>query len=472
MKNIFTLILITSLSLSVSAQFSDDFESYNSGDYLAESSNVWSTWSGAGEGTEEDVQVTSDMANGGNNSIFLEYIDVANDGASVDGPQDLLLSCNAIIEEGIFIFEADFFIPLQSTGFYFNFQGDTVVGLDIGQWTLNGYMTFDQQNTNIEFAGPGDQETPLLALPNSFAPNTWFNLRIEANLTANEWTVLIDDEFAGNFINEDANGSYTEIASVDFYPVAGNLVYIDNVYVEAPNNLDAVLTSITTPTNLPIPVNQYITGNITNVGNQNITSMDITWTDGTDSFLQEVTGLNLGTFETYSFSHPDALTSDEIGSANITVTVDNINGDGSSADEDQTNNEMSTVINFTAPPASWNCDPIKGCVDPTDGSGEFNSLTLCMINCNNTNIKEFDDLKTLITPNPTSDNTILNFSAKNMDVIIEIKNISGQIISTQKYGVLDGEQKINLNTSSLNKGIYLIDLKRNQKSSIHKLIKQ
>jgi hypothetical protein len=457
MKKIFTLLLVTSLCFSVNAQFSDDFESYNAGDYLAESSTVWSTWSGSGEGTDEDVQVTSDMANGGSNSIYLASTDAAG------GPQDLLLPFNTVFEQGNFAFEADYYIPAQSTGLYFNFQTTTTV---TEGWTLNSYITFDQANTNVRLTGPGDET--LLEVVDPFAPNSWFNLRIEADLTLNQWELFIDNVSQGTFANVDANGAtYTQIASIDFYPVEGNMAYIDNVLIEVPNTLDASLTEITTPTSLAIPVNEYITGNIANLGNETITSMDITWTDGTDSYTDQLTGLNITTLDVYEFSHTDALVSNVIGSADITITVNNVNG---GSDDDALNNEISTVINFTAPPASWNCEA-EGCVDPTDGSGEFNSLTLCMINCT-VGVDELKNLNTLLTPNPTSDNTTLSFSAENMEVIIEIKNIAGQVVSTRNYGLLNGQQKLTLNTASLPNGIYLIDMKVNGQSSVHKLVKQ
>lgn len=459
MKKIFTLLTAITLCTSVNAQFSDDFESYNAGDYLAESSTVWSTWSGAGEGTDEDVQVTSEMANGGSNSIYLSSTDAAG------GPQDLLLPFNTIFEQGNFAFEADYYIPAQSTGLYFNFQSTTTV---TEGWTLNSYITFDQTNTNVRLTGPGDET--LLEVVDPFAPNSWFNLRIEADLTSNQWELFIDNVSQGTFANTDADGvTYTQIASIDFYPVEGNMAYIDNVLIEVSNALDASLIEITTPTSLAIPANEYITGNITNLGNETITSMDITWTDGTDSFTDELTGLNIPTLSTYEFSHTDALVSNVIGSADITVTIENING---GSDDDVMNNEISTTINFTAPPASWNCDPVEGCIDPTDGSGEYNSLTLCMINCTIDAINELENLNIQLTPNPTSDNTTLHFSAENMEVIVEIKNIAGQVVSSRNYGFLNGQQELSLNTTSLPNGIYLIDMKVNGQSTIHKLVKQ
>ncbi len=456
MKKIFTLLLVTSLCFSVNAQFSDDFESYNAGDYLAESSTVWSTWSGSGEGTDEDVQVTSDMANGGSNSIYLASTEANG------GPQDLILPFGAIFSQGTFVFQSDFYIVQHAnSGAYFNFQADTIIGLE-GSWSVNCHMDLvDEFNNKIEFIA-SDGETVYLSLDNAFTANEWFTMRLEIDLNTNNWEVFINTVSQGNFTNT-TNG----IAAIDFFPLEGHDFLIDNVLAETPNTIDAALTAITMPTSIPAPASESVTGNITNLGNETITSMDITWTDGTDSYTDLLTGLNITTLDVYEFSHTDALVSNVIGSADITITVDNVNG---GSDDDALNNEISTVINFTAPPASWNCET-EGCVDPTDGSGEFNSLTLCMINCT-VGVDELEDLNTLLTPNPTSDNTTLSFSAENMEVIVEIKNIAGQVVSTRNYGLLNGQQKLTLNTVSLPNGIYLIDMKVNGQNSVHKLVKQ
>ena len=48
------------------------------------------------------------------------------------------------------------------------------------------------------------------------------------------------------------------------------LLTIDNVLVETPNQLDAELTELTSPTTAEIPAEIDITGVITNLGNETI----------------------------------------------------------------------------------------------------------------------------------------------------------------------------------------------------------
>ena len=65
--------------------FCDDFESYTNSSYLAASSPNWTTWSGTGAGTIEDVQITNVLSNSPSNSIFF------NGTGSGGGPQDVVL---------------------------------------------------------------------------------------------------------------------------------------------------------------------------------------------------------------------------------------------------------------------------------------------------------------------------------------------------------------------------------------------
>ena len=70
MKN---LLLLASLlfygTLFAQFDYSEDFESYSTGNYLGVESDFWTTWSGT-LGGAEDVQITNDTANSGNNSTY------------------------------------------------------------------------------------------------------------------------------------------------------------------------------------------------------------------------------------------------------------------------------------------------------------------------------------------------------------------------------------------------------------------
>ena len=83
------LVLIFGLvsQLGVAQTFSDDFESYNVGDYIGVESTEWTTWSGT-VGGNEDAPVVEDNAHSGSNSTY--YSSTSGTG----GPQDVILPFN------------------------------------------------------------------------------------------------------------------------------------------------------------------------------------------------------------------------------------------------------------------------------------------------------------------------------------------------------------------------------------------
>ena len=112
--------------------FCDDFDSYSNGSYLAASSSNWTTWSGTGAGTTEDVQITNTSYNSPSNSIFF------NGTGSGGGPQDVVLpfGLSTPYTSGYFDFSANFFVNL-GTGAYFNFQAENLTGTT---WSMDVHM--------------------------------------------------------------------------------------------------------------------------------------------------------------------------------------------------------------------------------------------------------------------------------------------------------------------------------------------
>ena len=89
---LFTALIIGSF-VNAQFQFSDDFESYTSGDYICQESDVWTTWSGT-EGGSEDIQVTLSDTPETSNTIHLEGT------ASGGGPVDIIADFGAVFYFG------------------------------------------------------------------------------------------------------------------------------------------------------------------------------------------------------------------------------------------------------------------------------------------------------------------------------------------------------------------------------------
>tara|TARA_Y100001954_G_C15814587_1_gene606822 strand:+ start:259 stop:2145 length:1887 start_codon:yes stop_codon:yes gene_type:complete len=116
---------------------------------------------------------------------------------------------------------------------------------------------------------------------------------------------------------------------------------IDNIEVSELSDNNIELTSLNFPQYTTIPTMIDIDGVITNVGGNTINSMDITWSDGTNSYTDNLSGLNILSNTTYNFTHNTQLNIISPGSITITVEVDNIN---TTVDPDTTNNYLSSVV--------------------------------------------------------------------------------------------------------------------------------
>ncbi|MGC6490889.1 MAG: T9SS type A sorting domain-containing protein [Flavobacteriales bacterium] len=324
MKTVYT-ILFSCIAFTTTAQFSfsDDFESYSNGDYIGVENVNWSTWSGT-TGNNEDAQVTTDNASSGTQSIY--FTSTSANG----GPQDVILPFGEVFEQGDFIFSANFFVE-NNTGAYFNFQAETTVG---NTWAMDCFMNDDG---SIEFSTGGGATTFLTG---SYPFDSWFNLELSINLTLNQWEVLIDGNSIGSFSN-----TVNAVASLDIFPLSGHSFFLDDVEVShAPFNpvgINAILTQLSTPTYVQIPTNVDIQGTVLNYGAETITAMDIVWTDGTNTYTDNLSGLSIQTLDTYDFIHSDQLVLNTLDTANITVTIENIN---SGTDLDISNNIIDMTI--------------------------------------------------------------------------------------------------------------------------------
>lgn len=100
---------------------------------------------------------------------------------------------------------------------------------------------------------------------------------------------------------------------------------IDNVTVFALQENTADFTEITSELFAEIDSEIEVSGVIKNMGSNTITSADISWTAGTQTGSATIEDLNIGTFQTYEFTHPDLVS---VGSENVTVevTINTVNG--------------------------------------------------------------------------------------------------------------------------------------------------
>jgi len=327
MKKFYSLFSALAICAMANAQFSfsDDFESYTVGDYIGSNSSVWTTWSGA-TGGSEDAQVTDENANESSNSIY--FSSTGTNG----GPQDVVLDFGEVFTSGDFVLESDFYVN-QSAGAYFNFQAESTIGTT---WALDCHMS----NGAISF-----QNGSAVMLAGAYTQAAWFTMKMEINLTTNNWEVFIDGASIGSF----ANGE-TQIASIDIFPTQGNQFYVDNISVSHTPYVMPELngaTMVISPIEGLVSQERYATVSVKNLGLSTISSFDMVLNYGSTELTESVSGVSLSSFDamTVDFTSPIELGE---GSSVLTVSITNINGLG--IDDNDVSDDSKTIeVNAVKP---------------------------------------------------------------------------------------------------------------------------
>jgi hypothetical protein len=115
---------------------------------------------------------------------------------------------------------------------------------------------------------------------------------------------------------------------------------IDNVTVKEPAQNDADLTGVSVARWAMLNANETLTAEVTNVGGNAITSLEIDWNDGT-AHVQTIS-VNIAPGASASVDHPDAVTYATAVEQNINVTITAVNG---TTDGDPSNNSGSALHN-------------------------------------------------------------------------------------------------------------------------------
>jgi hypothetical protein len=320
----FSFFFLFTMSSVAQFSYSDDFESYTVGDYIGSNSAVWSTWSGA-TGGAEDAQVADVNANASSNSIYFEST------ATNGGPQDVVLDFGDVFSTGDFVFQSDFYVN-QYSGAYFNFQAESVIGTT---WALDCHMV----DGAISF-----QNGSTVMLAGAYTQAVWFTMKMEINLTTNNWEVFIDGTSIGSF----ANG-VNQIASIDIFPIQGNQFYVDNISVAhtpyvMPQLNGAML--LINPIEGLVSQERFATTEVKNLGLTTISSFDLVLNYGSTELTESISGVSLTSFDamTVDFTTPIVLGE---GGAALTVSITNINGlgiDDNDASDDSKTIEVNPVI--------------------------------------------------------------------------------------------------------------------------------
>lgn len=308
--------------------FSENFDSFNSGDQIALSDPVnWTTWSNQ-PGSAEDAFISDEQAFSGTNSLKLE---------GAQGPTDLVLLFGDKYEFGTFDFSTQLYVE-SGKGAYWNFQAEEAIGTT---WALEFYFASD--GTYRLNSSSTDH------LTGTYTQGEWLDVHMNIDLTGNVWSLYINDELQGSFANP-----VNYVASCDIFPyetVNGALFYMDDISFEyqPPVLLDNDIATV----DVKLPFTSCLAGKevevditVLNAGANNVESLSVSWTDANGNVNEEsVTGLNLASFESAVITHSVPYTVVD-GSQSIDVTVSNPNG---VADDNMDNNIGSGSINGLTP---------------------------------------------------------------------------------------------------------------------------
>lgn len=316
MKRIFTLCTALFLVGTTNAQqvtFCDDFEGYQNGDPIAQTSTDWNTWGELMSGTTapftDDANISNTLASSGNNSLYLFS-------GSTQGNQDIILpfGSGAPYIFGDFEFVSNFYVN-TNTGAYFNFQAETTPGTT---WSLDVKM--DLGTIVLENTGSG-----INYLTSTYPEGQWFELKVACDLTNNLWELFIDGVSLGSFTN-----TVNKIASIDLYPIIGHEFYVDDIcYTYTPAQLDTLNAKLLNNPSISGIAGQLRnpTVDIRNFGLNTITSFDVDYEYNGNTITENISGVNIVSLATSQVNFTNTILL--VGGTNIgTATIYNVNGLG------------------------------------------------------------------------------------------------------------------------------------------------
>lgn len=226
-----TLLFIGAILATVSMKsqdfnFSDNFDTYPAGSFIAVESSDWTTWTGQ-PGSVEDALISDDFAFSGTNSIKIE-----ND--SVDLVKEI-----GPFTSGTYDIKFKMYMP-NGNGGYFNvmhewdLQGNYEWACDV-YFSSTGSITWTTEGVN----GGGS----------TFTPATWFDVRVSVDLDNDLGKLYINGNMVESWQwsrnNADGTPGQNRLGAIDFfgYQPAGSgpgLYYIDDFSVTEQGELVSV----------------------------------------------------------------------------------------------------------------------------------------------------------------------------------------------------------------------------------------
>ena len=236
MKNFLLLVgLISSVTVfSQDVLYAEGFEDFAVGEFVS-SHPVWSTWTNAPE-TEEDSQITDEMAHEGSNALKIYNT------AATGGPMDIMLIAG--LNGDVYDVSFWMYVPSGFVGYY-NVQEEQEPGV---AWAFESTFLLDG---SISVVMDG-----AIVAEGTYPSDTWFQVSHLVDMDSDNITLSIDGSSIGTFLFDSGFGGVNFFANGD--NVTYSTYFIDDVVIAT-----AVPSTITIPEALafnfgPNPAVNYI----------------------------------------------------------------------------------------------------------------------------------------------------------------------------------------------------------------------
>jgi len=213
-------------------------------------------------------------------------------------------------------------------------------------WIITPALTIEQLNTILvwqafspDAAFRDGYEVRISTTDNQIASFTNLALNVPAEETS----------WKSRSVNLDAYVGQTIYIAFRNHSNDKFLLYMDNIRVEVFKNNDIIVRGINfekynnVATQVPVKVT------VENHGANPLTSLELTWTDGTNYYTDTITNLNITTLGTQELTHSVTVQASEIGEYGIGVLVANPNNTADEAPDDNTGGRKIYFLNEQLP---------------------------------------------------------------------------------------------------------------------------
>lgn len=208
---LFLLLAAVSFGVAQTVVFSDNFDTYTAGSYLAQSNSAWTTWGGY-PGTAEDGVITNAQAASLPNSLL------------ISGVADQVYPFGNYTT-GHYTVSFNMYIPSTGNGAYFNIQH-----VLLQQWAYECY--FYNNGTGYLKVGGSD-------INFTYPSNTWFpvlmDVDLDNDLTSLSINNVVVNSWPFHYTGEATSGGANKLAGIDLYAGAPNdlagTYYVDDFTV-------------------------------------------------------------------------------------------------------------------------------------------------------------------------------------------------------------------------------------------------